>query len=43
MTHKLLAITYKMTFNNGPGGGQTGYINASNSDENQQMKEQYQQ
>ena len=27
------AIT-DMTFNNGPGGGQTGYINASNSDEN---------
>ena len=28
------AITYKMTFNNGPAGGGSGYINRSSNDEN---------
>jgi len=28
------AIIYKMTFNNGPGGGNTGYINRSSADNN---------
>ena len=28
------ALTYKMTFNNGPGGGSTGYINRTENDNN---------